>query len=213
MTWSQNSSRSPGKRLGQTGLVSCLMMECKQAQFYNRTQSHCRETTNCWLAPANNQYSEAESRNFKAAPCMKGWVGEDALLEKNPTTEVLAVLLREPSRRPCVPFATPSNDPRTLGCQSQSGSGHYLTLVETKWRARAAPRSMCSLSWYSVVQWLVTTPRLKSQFCIYQFSENKDHGIWSHHFMGNRWGNSGNSVRLYFFGLQNHCRWWLQPWN
>ena len=18
---------------------------------------------------------------------------------------------------------------------------------------------------------------------------------------------------LYFFGLQNHCRWWLQPWN
>ena len=24
----------------------------------------------------------------------------------------------------------------------------------------------------------------------------KDHGIWSHHFMGNRWGNSGNSVRL-----------------
>ena len=32
-------------------------------------------------------------------------------------------------------------------------------------------------------------------------------GIWSHHFMANRWGNSGNSVRLYFFGLQNHCRW------
>ena len=33
------------------------------------------------------------------------------------------------------------------------------------------------------------------------------YGIWSHHFMGNRWGNSGNSVRLYFSGLQNHCRW------
>ena len=29
----------------------------------------------------------------------------------------------------------------------------------------------------------------------------------SHHFMGNRWGNSGNSVRLYFEGFQNHCRW------
>ena len=26
-------------------------------------------------------------------------------------------------------------------------------------------------------------------------------------------GNSGNSKRLYFFGLQNHYRWWLQPWN
>ena len=31
--------------------------------------------------------------------------------------------------------------------------------------------------------------------------------IQSHHFMGNRWENSGNSVRLYFSGLQNHCRW------
>ena len=40
-----------------------------------------------------------------------------------------------------------------------------------------------------------------------QHSENEDHGIRSHSFMGNRWGNSGNSVRLYFFGLQNHCRW------
>ena len=35
----------------------------------------------------------------------------------------------------------------------------------------------------------------------------------SHHFMANRWGNSGNSDRLKFLGLQNHCRWWLQPWN
>ena len=31
--------------------------------------------------------------------------------------------------------------------------------------------------------------------------------------MGNRWGNSGNSGRLYFSGLQNQCRCWLQPWN
>ena len=40
-----------------------------------------------------------------------------------------------------------------------------------------------------------------------QHSENEDHGIRSHHFMGNRWGNSGNSVRLCFSVLQNHCRW------
>ena len=40
-----------------------------------------------------------------------------------------------------------------------------------------------------------------------QYSENEDHGIRSHHFMGNRWGNSGNSVRLSFLGPQNHCRW------
>ena len=31
--------------------------------------------------------------------------------------------------------------------------------------------------------------------------------VWPHHFMGNRWANSGNSFRLYFWGLQNHCRW------
>ena len=39
-----------------------------------------------------------------------------------------------------------------------------------------------------------------------QCSENEDLGIQSHHFMANRWGNSGNLVRL-FFWLQNHCRW------
>ena len=27
--------------------------------------------------------------------------------------------------------------------------------------------------------------------------------------MACRWGNSGNSVRLYFWGLQHLCRWWL----
>ena len=31
--------------------------------------------------------------------------------------------------------------------------------------------------------------------------------------MANRWGKNGNSNRLYSLGLQNHCRWWLQPWN
>ena len=31
--------------------------------------------------------------------------------------------------------------------------------------------------------------------------------------IANRWGNNGNSDRLYFLGLQNHCRGWLQPWN
>ena len=38
-----------------------------------------------------------------------------------------------------------------------------------------------------------------------QHSKDEDHGIWSHHLMGNRWGNSGNSDRLYFWGLQNDC--------
>ena len=33
-----------------------------------------------------------------------------------------------------------------------------------------------------------------------QHSENKDHGIWSHHFMGNRWGNRGNSIKTILGG-------------
>ena len=33
-----------------------------------------------------------------------------------------------------------------------------------------------------------------------QHSKNKDHGIWSHHFMANRWGKSGSSDRVYFLG-------------
>ena len=37
--------------------------------------------------------------------------------------------------------------------------------------------------------------------------QKTNHGIWSYHFMTNRRGNSGNSVRLYFGELQNHCRW------
>ena len=44
-----------------------------------------------------------------------------------------------------------------------------------------------------------------------KIQKNEDHGIRFHHFMANRWGNDGNSDRLYFLGLQNHCRWSLQP--
>ena len=29
-------------------------------------------------------------------------------------------------------------------------------------------------------------------------SKNEDHGIWSHHFMANRWGNNGNSDRVFW---------------
>ena len=35
--------------------------------------------------------------------------------------------------------------------------------------------------------------------------KNYDHGILSHNFMANRWGNNGNSDRLFFCCLQNYC--------
>ena len=37
--------------------------------------------------------------------------------------------------------------------------------------------------------------------------KNQDYGIQSLYFMANRQGKNGNSDRLYFLGLQNHCRW------
>ena len=33
-----------------------------------------------------------------------------------------------------------------------------------------------------------------------QHSKNEDHGIWSHHFTGNRWRNKENNDRLLFLG-------------
>ena len=46
-----------------------------------------------------------------------------------------------------------------------------------------------------------------------QHPKNEDHGIQSHHFTANRWGNNGHGDRLSFLGLQNHSGLWLQPWN
>ena len=40
-----------------------------------------------------------------------------------------------------------------------------------------------------------------------QHSENEDHGIRSHHSMGNRWRKQRKQCQTLFFGLQNHCRW------
>ena len=35
--------------------------------------------------------------------------------------------------------------------------------------------------------------------------KNTDHGIWSHQFMANRWGNNGNSERLLLDGDCSHA--------
>ena len=45
----------------------------------------------------------------------------------------------------------------------------------------------------------------KSEKVKAQHSENKDHDIWPHHCMTNRWGNNGNNDRLHLGELQNHC--------
>ena len=51
-----------------------------------------------------------------------------------------------------------------------------------------------------------------------QHSENWDHGIQSHHFMANRWGNGGNGGWLYFWGAPKSLKMvtaakTLAPWK
>ena len=43
-------------------------------------------------------------------------------------------------------------------------------------------------------------------------SGKADLKLWSHHFMATAM-ETMETDSLYFLGLQNHCRWWLQPWN
>ena len=52
-----------------------------------------------------------------------------------------------------------------------------------------------------LISWL-QSPSAKAQH-----SENSDHGIQSHNFMANRWRNNGNSDKVCFLRLKNHCRW------
>ena len=49
------------------------------------------------------------------------------------------------------------------------------------------------------------------RWILYRYSTRE--AFQSHHFMTNTREKRGDSDRSYFLGLQNHCRWWLQPWN
>ena len=82
---------------------------------------------------------------------------------------------------------------------------HYCDFFLRKWEEP----SNFSTDWSSQKKWQMALEAHKpldesergewKSWLNAQHSENEDHGIRSHHFMGNRWGNS---VRLYFFGLQ-----------
>ena len=82
-------------------------------------------------------------------------------------------------------------------------------MIESKWD------SYFKVSSYIPLKYIYSAPRTKTDLScsvslLYnvekllllkaQHSENEDHGFWSHHFMGNRWGNSANSIRLILGG-------------
>ena len=87
-------------------------------------------------------------------------------------------------------------------------------LDEAQARIKIARRNINNLRYADDTTLMAKSRELKSLLMmkVKEDSENvglklniqntKDHGIWSHHFMGNRWGNSRNSVRLYLGGLQ-----------
>ena len=60
------------------------------------------------------------------------------------------------------------------------------TTLTAKWRGTKEPLDEGEREWKS---WLKT-----------QHSENEDHGIWSHHFMANRWGNNAKWQTFIFLG-------------
>ena len=83
----------------------------------------------------------------------------------------------------------------------QEQSFHKNATVEEGWMGKGAgpKKNSSSVLWspdYSGAKGLQKRRPMK---------KNKDHGIWSHPFMANRWENNGNSDRLYFLVLQNHC--------
>ena len=91
-------------------------------------------------------------------------------------------------------------------------------LEETQAGIKIAGRNINNLRYADDTTFMVESEELKSllikvkeesgkSWFKAQHSENKDNGIRSHYFMANGWGNTRNSGRLHFFGLQNHCRW------
>ena len=92
----------------------------------------------------------------------------------------------------------------------------YLAWVRKVCLLKLKPSSNCRLPIYIFLPRLREAdsgPNVGEPYSISWRAEYNKKVELEHHFMVNRWGNSGNTVRLYFSGLPNHCRWWLQPWN
>ena len=88
-------------------------------------------------------------------------------------------------------------------------------LDETQARIKIAGRNINNLRYADDTTLMAKSEELKS-FLIkvkedrekvgLKLNTQKTKTIRPHHFMANRWEINGNSDRLYFGGLQNHCR-------
>ena len=91
-------------------------------------------------------------------------------------------------------------------------------LEETQAGIKIAGRNINNLRYADDTIFMTESEELKSLFMKMKEQSEKvglkvniqkkeNHGIWYHHFMANCWVSNGNCERLYFGGLQNHCRW------
>ena len=83
-------------------------------------------------------------------------------------------------------------------------------LAEAQAGIKAARRNINNLRYMDNTTLMAVSEELKSLLMKLK-EESKKIGlkfnIQKTNNMANRWGNSENSGRLYFGGLQNHCRW------
>ena len=77
---------------------------------------------------------------------------------------------------------------------------HIIVVILSNWILRTSGKwlFLCSM-----IGQLSGNLSSKAEISVVQKTSNKELNTS----MGIRWVNSGNSVRLYFFGLQNHCKW------
>ena len=78
-------------------------------------------------------------------------------------------------------------------------------LDETQVGIKIAGINISNLRYADDITLMAESKELKSLLKVKEESEKvglklNDHGIWSQHFMANRWGNSGNGDRLFWRG-------------
>ena len=88
----------------------------------------------------------------------------------------------------------------------------HVKLDEAQAGIKIAGRNINNLRYTDDTTLMAESEELKSRLTKAK-EEVKKHGIHFHHFMANRWKTMETVTDFYFLGLQNHCRWWLQPWN
>ena len=92
----------------------------------------------------------------------------------------------------------------------------YARLDEAQAGIKIAGRNINNLRYADYTTLMAESEELKSLLMkVKEESENdglklnihQTNIILSNHFRANKWRYNGNSDRLYFWGLHNHCRW------